>query len=109
MGGVGAGLGAAGVGAIQPAGAESVSFEGIQCGTGERREFAYGSKSGDSGAWSPARGSAWWQIGDSRSNRHYYEFWRDVLRGGKMTEPRAAIVKHIAAGGRLRQPSSASE
>jgi hypothetical protein len=86
-----------------------VSFEGIRCGTGERRVFAYGRKSGDSGAWSPARGSAWRQIVDSRANRHYYEFWRDVFCDGKMTEPRAAILKHTAAGGRLRQPSSVSD
>jgi len=84
-------------------GAETVSFEGIRCATGERRVFAYGRNAADGGAWSPARGSGWRPIADSRVNRHYYEFWRDVFCDGNTTEPRTEILKHIASGGRTRQ------
>jgi hypothetical protein len=86
-------------------GAETVSFEGIRCATGERRVFAYGRNAADGGVWTPARGSGWRQIADSRVNRHYYEFWRDVFCDGNSTESRAEILKHIASGGRTRHRS----
>ena len=83
-------------------GADSVSFEGIRCLTGERRVFAYGRRTADGGTWSAARSSAWQQITDSRINRHYYEFWRDVLCDGSMPDGRREILKNIESGGRER-------
>lgn len=83
-------------------GAESVSFEGIRCVTGERRVFAYGRRVAEGGVWSPARGSAWRQIVDSRVNRYYYEFWHDVFCDGSMPEARREILRNIGSGGRER-------
>lgn len=83
-------------------GAETVSFEGVRCATGERRVFAYGRNAADGGLWSPARGAGWRPVTDSRVNRHYYEFWRDVFCDGNTIEPRAEILKNIASGGRTR-------
>jgi hypothetical protein len=86
-----------------PSGAESVSFEGIRCTTGERRVFAFGRKTADGGEWSPARGSAWRAISDTRINRHYFEFWRDVFCDGSRPEARMEILKNLRRGGRERQ------
>lgn len=84
-------------------GAESVSFEGVRCVSGERRVFAYGRKGADGGTWAAARGSTWRQINDSGINRHYYEFWRDVFCDGSMPEGKREILQNIASGGRERQ------
>jgi hypothetical protein len=83
-------------------GAETVSFEGIRCVTGERRVYAYGRRTADGGTWSAALGSTWRQINDSRINRHYYEFWRDVFCDGSMPDGRREILKNIESGGRER-------
>ena len=92
-----------------PSGVESVSFEGIRCATGERRVFAYGRKAADVGTWSPARSSAWRPISDSRINRHYFEFLRDVFCDGNATESKREILKNLASGGRPRQLNSPGE
>jgi hypothetical protein len=89
-----------------PSGAESVSFEGIRCTTGERRVFAFGRKTADGGTWSQARGSAWRPISDSRINRQYFEFWRDVFCDGSLLETRVEILKNLRRGGRERQQGS---
>lgn len=83
-------------------GAESVSFEGIRCVSGERRVFAYGRKTTEGGTWAVARGSSWRQINDSGINRYYYEFWRDVFCNGSMPDGKRDILKNIASGGRER-------
>ena len=90
-------------------GAESVSFEGLRCATGERRTFAYGRKAGASGAWSVARNSGWVAISDSRINRHYFEFWRDVFCEGKRIEQKRQILENLKRGGRERQGGTPSE
>lgn len=90
-------------------GAESVSFEGLRCATGERRAFAYGRKAGDGGTWSAARNSAWVAVSDSRINRHYFEFWRDVFCEGKRVEQKRQILENLKRGGRERLGGTPSE
>ncbi len=92
-----------------PSGAESVSYEGIRCQTGEKRVYAFGRKSAAGGEWSPARNSVWRLIPDGRVNRYYFEFWRDVFCDHKVAEERATILGHIARGGRERREGSPSE
>lgn len=86
-------------------GAENVTFEGLRCETGQRRLYGFGRRDG---SWGLARNADWRPIDDSRSNRHYFEFWRDVFCDGKVTEPRDRILRHIARGGREREASSPS-
>jgi len=90
-------------------GAESVTFEGLRCATGERRTFAYGRKAGESGTWSGARNSGWVAISDSRINRHYFEFWRDVFCEGKRVEQKRQILENLKRGGRERYRGTPSE
>lgn len=87
-------------------GAENVTFEGLRCETGQIRVYAFGRRDR---TWSPARVSDWKPIADSRINRHHFEFWRDVFCDGKVTEPRAIILKNLERGGRERQPSIPSD
>ena len=86
-----------------PSGAESVSFEGLRCTTGERQTYAYGRKAGDGGTWSAARNTGWVVIADRGINRYYFEFWRDVFCDGKQVEPRRTILENLKRGGRERQ------
>ena len=92
-----------------PSSAESISYEGIRCQTGEKRVYAFGRKSAAGGEWSPARNSAWRPIPDGRVNRYYFEFWRDVFCDHKIAEERATILGHIAKGGRERRESLPNE
>ncbi len=93
-----------------PSGAESVSHEGIRCETGEKRVYAYGRKSASGDAiWSPARESPWRAIPDTRANRHYFEFWRDLFCDHKVAETRADILRNIPKGGRERREGMATE
>lgn len=90
-------------------GAEGVTFEGLRCATGERRTFAYGRKAGEGGTWSVARNSGWVAISDSRINRHYFEFWRDVFCEGKRIEQKPQILENLKRGGRERYNGTPSE
>ena len=85
-----------------PSGAESVSFEGMRCATGERQTYAYGRNAGDSGTWSAARNAGWTVVADRGINRYYFEFWRDVFCDGKQVEPRRTILENLKRGGRER-------
>lgn len=49
-----------------PGGAESVTFEGLRCATGERRIYASGRSNGE---WTPMKNSAWQPITDNAYNR----------------------------------------
>lgn len=60
-------------------GAENVTFEGIRCGTGERRIYAGGRKDG---SWVAMKNSAWSPIVDNSYNR-----------------PRAALAKDLFCDG----------
>lgn len=87
-------------------GAENVSYEGLRCETGERRAYAFGRRDG---TWAVARNSVWRPIVDTRANRHYFEFWRDLFCDGKVTEPRADILRNLLRGGRERPASIPSD
>lgn len=80
-------------------GAENVSYEGLRCETGQRRVYAFGRRDG---TWVVARNSDWRPIVDTRANRHYFEFWRDVFCDGKTPEDRASILRNLPRGGRER-------
>ena len=81
-------------------GAENVTYEGIRCETGQRRVYAYGRRDG---TWAVARNADWQPIVDTRANRHYFEFWRDLFCDGKATETRTSILRDLPRGGRTRQ------
>ena len=83
-------------------GAENVTYEGLRCETGQRRVYAFGRRDG---TWAVARNADWRPIGDTRINRHYFEFWRDLFCDGKTPERRADILRHLPLGGRPRQDS----
>ena len=87
-------------------GAENVTYEGLRCETWQRRIYAFGRRDG---TWSVARNADWRPIEDTRINRHYFEFWRDLFCEGKATEPRADILRHLPLGGRPRQQMGPSE
>ena len=84
-------------------GAANVTYEGLRCETGQRRIYAFGRRDG---SWSVARNADWRAIEDTRINRHYFEFWRDLFCDGKATESRANILRHLPLGGRPRQQSN---
>ncbi|MBL8383701.1 MAG: CNP1-like family protein [Burkholderiales bacterium] len=83
-------------------GAENVTFEGLRCATGERRVYAYGRRTPEGGTWVPARTSNWTPIRDQRTNRYYFEFWRDLFCDGARTETREEILRNAPQGGRKR-------
>lgn len=87
-------------------GAENVTYEGLRCETGQLRVYAFGRRDR---TWTPARVSDWKPIQDTRINRHHFEFWRDVFCDGKVTEPRAQILKHVERGGRERAHATPSD
>lgn len=87
-------------------GAENVSYEGLRCETGQRRVYAFGRRDG---TWVVARNSDWRPVVDTRANRHYFEFWRDLFCDGKVTEPRADILRNLPRGGRERPASIPSD
>lgn len=53
---------------LSPEGARNVSFEGMRCGTKERKIYASGRSDG---AWSKARLSQWSKIQEVYGNRHH--------------------------------------
>lgn len=80
-------------------GGENVTFESLRCVSGERRVLAYGKRDG---TWSPVAKPKWVSIEDSRNNRQYYEFWRDVFCRGGAVVPRREALLNIKQGGRTR-------
>jgi hypothetical protein len=87
-------------------GAENVTFEGLRCATGQRRIYAFGRRDQ---TWSPSKAGDWRPIEDTRTNRHHFEFWRDVFCDGKATEPRDVILRNVVRGGRERPQSIPSD
>ncbi len=87
-------------------GAENVTYEGLRCETGQLRVYAFGRPDR---TWTPARVSDWKPIQDTRINRHHFEFWRDVFCDGRVTEPRAEILKHVQRGGRERAQATPAD
>jgi hypothetical protein len=53
---------------VSPSGARNVSYEGINCATGERRLYAFGRSDG---TWSKARNDQWTRIAENTLNRHH--------------------------------------
>ncbi len=92
-----------------PSGADSVSYESLRCGTGERQVHAYGRKTASGSAWSPARNVNWQAISDRGINRYYFEFWLDVFCDGKRAETHRQIIANLRRGGRERAFSQPSE
>lgn len=62
-----------------PGGAESVTFEGIRCNTGERRIYASGRKDG---SWVAMKNSAWAPIVHNSYNRPRAALAKDVFCDG---------------------------
>ena len=78
-------------------GADNVTFESLRC-DGTRRVLAYGKRDGN---WSPARTSDWSAIRDGRSNRYYFELWRDVFCREGVVQRKRDIIIDIKRGGRV--------
>lgn len=53
---------------VSPSGARNVSYEGMNCSTGERRLYAFGRPDG---TWSKARNDQWTRIIENSLNRHH--------------------------------------
>jgi hypothetical protein len=53
---------------VSPSGARNVSYEGMNCSTGERRLYAFGRPDG---TWSKARNDQWTRITENSLNRHH--------------------------------------
>jgi len=93
-----------------PSGAENISHEGIRCETGQKRVYAFGRRNATGASdWSVARNGAWSAIPDTRANRYYFEFWRDLFCDHKVAETRADILRNIPKGGRTRREGMATE
>ncbi len=83
-------------------GAENVTFEGMRCGTGERRVYAYGRR--DS-TWSPARSPNWVRVGYSSINHYYFDLRREVFCDGDAPEAVRMVLQNLKRGGRPRDYS----
>ncbi len=57
---------------ISPSGAQNISYEGMNCATGERRLYALG-RSDQS--WSRARSDQWIRVRENTLNRHHAELF----------------------------------
>lgn len=80
-------------------GGENVTFEGMRCGSAERRVYAYGRRDG---TWAPARNINWIRIVDSTVNRYHFELYRDVFCDVSATEPVSVILQNLKSSGRQR-------
>lgn len=61
---------------VSPSGAENVSYEGMNCSTGERRIYALGRSDK---TWSKARSDQWMKIRDNMLNRHHAELYTEYF------------------------------
>lgn len=79
-----------------PYGAVNVSFEGVRCGSGELKLYAFGRSDG---TWSRARTASWESIEYKDINRHHHMLHDDFLCVGH-TPVRSVeeIVKKLKAG-----------
>lgn len=78
-------------------GANNYSFESLRC-NGTRRVLAYGK---NDNTWVAPRTSNWMAISDSRINRYYFEFWRDVFCKGDILFTKRDIVANLKRGGAI--------
>jgi len=60
---------------VSSAGAQSISFEGMRCVTGERRVYAFGRSDN---TWSKARSNKWTQLRGG-SNQHHVALFSDYF------------------------------
>lgn len=60
---------------VSSAGAQSISFEGMRCVTGERRVYAFGRSDN---TWSMARSNKWVRL-QGGSNNHYVALFADYF------------------------------
>ncbi|HEX4328251.1 MAG TPA: CNP1-like family protein [Burkholderiales bacterium] len=86
-------------------GADNVTFESLRC-DGARRVLAYGKRDG---SWSPAHTSEWTAIRDARSNRYYFELWRDVFCRDTVVQVKRDIIIDIKRGGRVADYETPSQ
>ncbi|MCB1931055.1 MAG: CNP1-like family protein [Candidatus Accumulibacter sp.] len=61
---------------VSPAGARNVSYEAMNCSTGERRLYAVGRSDG---TWAKARTDKWVAIRESTLNRHHAALFREYF------------------------------
>ena len=61
---------------ISPSGAQNVSFEGMNCATGERRLYALGRSDQ---TWSRARSDQWILVRENTLNRHHAELFTNYF------------------------------
>lgn len=82
---------------VSSAGAESVSYEGMRCTTGERRFYAFGRPDG---TWSKARSAQWTKIQGS-SNNHHVELFVNYFcnKGAPMIASVDDAVRALRNGG----------
>ncbi len=60
---------------LSSAGAQSISFEGMRCATGERRVYAFGHSNS---TWSKARSNKWIRL-QGGSNNHHVALYADYF------------------------------
>lgn len=79
-------------------GAKNVSFEGMRCGTGERRLYAYGHSGG---SWSKARHGGWERVKFSSLLSYHKALFEDhFCRDGITVRNAAEAVRNLRRGGR---------
>jgi hypothetical protein len=61
---------------ISPTGAQNVSYEGMNCATGERRLYALGRSDQ---TWSRARSDQWMSVRENTLNRHHAELFTNYF------------------------------
>jgi hypothetical protein len=61
---------------ISPSGAQNVSYEGMNCATGERRLYALGRPDQ---TWSRARSDQWIRVRENTLNRHHAELFTNYF------------------------------
>ncbi|MDP2433004.1 MAG: CNP1-like family protein [Pseudomonadota bacterium] len=86
-----------------PSGAETVSFEGMRCTTGERKLYAFGHKTDKGGEWSRNRYAKWEPIRGRSLNDFrrelFYHYFCTVEDAAKLPD----IQRHLKSGGFYRQ------
>lgn len=82
-----------------PSGAETVSFEGMRCETGERKLYAFGHKTDKGGEWSRNRYAKWEPIQGRSLNDFrrelFYHYFCTVEGAVKLTD----IQRNLKSGG----------
>ena len=85
-----------------PAGAETISFEGMRCTTGERKLYAFGRADGKGGgAWSRNRNAKWEPIQTRNDFRGelFYHYFCTVEGAAQLPD----IQRNLKSGGFYKQ------